>query len=281
VVYNRVPKTGCTTIANLLFDIAFENEIYVMSYKITNYNPRLSLRYQYSFVWNITQWTSHRPALLHGHMAYINFGQFGAPEPLYINVIRDPIDRLVSHYYFRRYGDNLQKNWKRDPKYELKTFNECIQEKGWECQPEMLWHQIPFLCGMNAECWETDSEWALEEGKRNVLTKYFLVGVTEQINDFIMVLEANLPTLFRGLTGKLEAGQKSHMRSTSHKDPLSEESLNFLKSSKTYKMEQELYDFTKDLFNKIKSSSTFADEKGRLQPNMNRTWQYYKIKAPK
>ena len=53
---------------------------------------------------------------------------------------------------------------------------------------------------------EVNSEWALEEAKRNVLTKYFLVGVTEQINDFVMVLEANLPTLFKGLTKRLEEG---------------------------------------------------------------------------
>ena len=32
-------------------------------------------------------------------------GRFGAREPLYINIIRDPLARMVSAYYFKRFGD--------------------------------------------------------------------------------------------------------------------------------------------------------------------------------
>ena len=39
--------------------------------------------------------------------------RFGAVQPIHINLIRDPLDRLVSSYYYRRFGDYREehKNW--------------------------------------------------------------------------------------------------------------------------------------------------------------------------
>ena len=36
------------------------------------------------------------------------FFRFGAVQPIYINLIRDPLARLVSSYYYRRFGDHRE-----------------------------------------------------------------------------------------------------------------------------------------------------------------------------
>ena len=36
------------------------------------------------------------------------FSRFRGPPVVYINLIRDPVNRSVSHFYFRRYGDGIK-----------------------------------------------------------------------------------------------------------------------------------------------------------------------------
>ena len=50
------------------------------------------------------------------------------------------------------------------------------------------------------------SEWALNKAKQNVLRHYLLVGVTEELEDFIMVLETVLPRFFRGASQLYKSG---------------------------------------------------------------------------
>lgn len=42
------------------------------------------------------------------------------------------------------------------------------------------------------------NKWAFEQAKQNLVDKYLLVGLTEQMQEFVAVLEATLPSLFKG-----------------------------------------------------------------------------------
>ena len=61
---------------------------------------------------------------------------------------------------------------------------------------------------MFCHCRVPGSRWALEQAKHNLLNKYLVVGITEDLGDFIAMLEVILPRFFKGasdlyINGKL------------------------------------------------------------------------------
>ncbi|XP_067845980.1 heparan sulfate 2-O-sulfotransferase 1 isoform X3 [Heptranchias perlo] len=201
ILYNRVPKTASTSFTNIAYDLCAKNKYHVLHINTTKNNPVMSLQDQARFVKNVTTWKEMKPGFYHGHVAYLDFTKYGVKKkPIYLNVIRDPIERLVSYYYFLRFGDDYRPGLKRRKQGDKKTFDECVAAGGSDCAPEKLWLQIPFFCGHSSECWNVGSKWALEQAKYNLVNEYLLVGVTEELEDFIMLLEAALPRFFRGAT---------------------------------------------------------------------------------
>ncbi|KAF4079261.1 hypothetical protein AMELA_G00191010 [Ameiurus melas] len=254
IIYNRVPKTGSTSFTNIAYDLCAKNRYHVLHINTTKNNPVMSLQDQVRFVRNVTSWKEMKPGFYHGHVAYLDFSKFGVrAKPIYINVVRDPIERLVSYYYFLRFGDDYRPGLRRRKQGDKKTFDECVVSGGSDCAPEKLWLQIPFFCGHSSECWNVGSHWALEQAKYNLVNEYLLVGVTEELEDFIMMLEAALPRFFRGATDLYRTGKKSHLRKTSEKKPPTKESISKLQQSEVWKMENEFYEFALEQFQFVRA----------------------------
>ncbi|XP_024278203.1 heparan sulfate 2-O-sulfotransferase 1 [Oncorhynchus tshawytscha] len=254
IIYNRVPKTASTSFTNIAYDLCGKNHFHVLHINTTKNNPVMSLQDQVRFVRNVTSWRAMKPGFYHGHVAFLDFSKYGVRgKPVYINVVRDPIQRLVSYYYFLRFGDDYRPGLRRRKQGDKKTFDECVSAGGSDCASEKLWLQIPFFCGHYSECWNVGSRWALDQAKYNLLNEYLLVGVTEELEDFIMMLEAALPRFFKGATGLYKTGKKSHLRKTTEKKPPTKESIAKLQQSDVWKMENEFYEFAQEQFQFVRA----------------------------
>lgn len=68
------------------------------------------------------------------HANYMNFSDFDLPKPIYINMIRHPIEKVMSAYYYIRhpfiYSNYLRRNpnkKKQTKEYFDLSFNDCVK----------------------------------------------------------------------------------------------------------------------------------------------------------
>lgn len=255
VIYNRVPKTGSTSLMNVLYELYDRNRFRVVQVHVTQYKHILTLADQVHLAENISSWSS-TPTFYHGHFAYFDPRRVGVDViPIFINLVRKPLDRLVSHYYFLRYGDDVLVNKVRAKEGDTTTFDECVEAGQPDCDPKKLWIQIPFFCGTAPQCWDPGSEWAIAQAKHNLVSKYMIVGVTEELDSFVEVLEELIPRFFSGAMQFLDQSGKSHIKRTRHKDEVSEKTRHRMKNTKIWKMENEFYNFALKNFHAVKTTT--------------------------
>lgn len=117
------------------------------------------------------------------------------------------------------------------------------------------------------------NSWALERAKYNLVNHYLLVGVTEEMLDFINLLEATLPRFFKGATEYYLNSNKSHLRQTSNKIEPSSVTVARIQESKIWKMENELYEFALEQFKFVKRKLLVKEAN-----NMAQIYFYEKIR---
>lgn len=71
-----MPKTGSTSFVGIPYDLCKKNKFHVLHINITANMHVLSLPNQYKFVQNITHWDAMKPALYHGHLAFLDFTRY-------------------------------------------------------------------------------------------------------------------------------------------------------------------------------------------------------------
>ncbi|CAH8638773.1 unnamed protein product [Heterobilharzia americana] len=256
VIYNRIPKTGSTSLVNLVYQLIEEKRLYthVLHLNISTNRHYLNRRNELNLVNNLTHWTSMHPLMIHGHFAYINFKKYGSSlNPIYINMIRNPLDRLVSYYYFLRYGDDyrpyLFRKRMSDPVTRNQTFDECVRMKGSDCNPQLLWVQVPFFCGPAAYCRIPGNPTAVETAKRRVIEQYLIVGLTEKFGELIHLLEVLLPSFFSGALELISRSpDKWYLRRTNYKLSINQKTIEFFQKNSIWQAEQEFYDFVSQEF---------------------------------
>jgi len=166
VFFNRVPKVGSQTLMELMRRLGKINGF------STARNPGsvketvlLSKDGQKNLIGDLL--TRRKPHIYSQHISYINFTRFHLPRPIYINLVRDPIERLISwHYYIRArwyYNDmkaKLGENSIKMPSDEFLNLDldTCVRNHDPHCTFEQMQIKNPvgdhrrqtlFFCGMN------------------------------------------------------------------------------------------------------------------------------------
>lgn len=255
VIYNRVGKCGSRTVVILLRLLAEKHQFNLVSSDIHN-KTRLTKHEQVDLMKNIS--SIPQPFLYTRHVHFLNFTRFKIEQPVYINIIRDPINRFLSNYFFRRFGD-----WRGEQNHLIRTpgmkdderyldINVCILENYPECSNPRVFYIIPYFCGQHPQCREP-GVWALERAKQNVLENYLLVGILEELEDVLLLLERLLPHYFTGVLNIYKSPdyrKMGNMTGTVRKQTPTLEALQVLYHRMRY--EYEFYNFVRDQFHLTK-----------------------------
>nr|XP_054765976.1 uronyl 2-sulfotransferase-like isoform X1 [Lytechinus pictus] len=196
-------------------------------------------------------------AILHGHYRYINM-KSSSKKPILMSMIRDPIDRFESHFYFIRHGDldmskaELVKNIKTESNMALpnETLDECVAKGRLECTLSLYRNMyITSFCGYAPGCSESPS-FAFEKAKRNV-DKFLVIGVMEEYDLTMAVFEKLLPGTFGGAAKIYEESKNQPMTKfkTSYKKLPSKETYSILKERMKY--DYKFYDYVKERLHRV------------------------------
>jgi len=252
IVYNRVGKCGSRTMQNIIRVLSKKNSFNFYLSPLSN-DTRPKLNFLIEEIKLINSIAS--PMLYSRHIHYINFRKFGLLSPVYINLIRDPIERFSSNYHFKRFGDMINNQGRQaglSDHDRYMNINDCILKNHSECMTNGLWYMIPYFCGQEAFC-RTPSVEALRRAKMNVLDNYIAVGILEDFEGSLKVFEKLLPQHFSGVTQVYnDFLQDSNRKNTSTigKKRLSEKAIAVLRSRMHY--DYDFYYFVIALFKNLK-----------------------------
>jgi len=201
IIYNRAPKCGSSTMRALLYELEKEN--HVKGAHITtcdhciNGQQRTQRKFfdAYDDLVNTTQ-----DFYIVGHARWLDFSVTGRIQPSYINILRHPVLRHRSeYYYFRsRKGElHSKERAKEECSCYKKKFSDCILNSSPECSESVLRFAgvyTSYFCGYNCDNMTDISK--NERIFRN-FDSYAFVGVTEDMKSSVFLLGKTFPHIFR------------------------------------------------------------------------------------
>lgn len=197
LVYNRIPKAGSSTMMYIISKLAELNDFdYVIP--ATQYNHSAA---RDAIIHGIAKTPEDRRTLVCNHF---NFPEILYSDQIaYINVMRAPVDRCVSLYYYTRYGDR-NRLLKKDilERYGNATMDECLsrpyEEHGqcFNCPPT---EQAMAFCGIDGgECNGIEDAMQVVQQAIENIRHHFYVGLTEHLEETMEMLEILYPDFFKG-----------------------------------------------------------------------------------
>lgn len=171
IVFIHVPKTGGMTLYSMIREIYKPSELHKI-------NPAAESIEKYK---SLPQTRKDRLKMIYGHMDY-GLRELLPPGSNYVTLMRHPVDRVISHYYYVRRTEN-------DPLREL-ALRSSLYDWVAHCNLEEMENgQTRRLSGMAGgmkfgEC----SMDVLAQAKTNVAKDFALVGITERYDETYILM---------------------------------------------------------------------------------------------
>jgi len=255
-IHLHIPKTAGTTMRSIIrshFDTEHSEEIY----------PHWGKADFHRQIRRLSGERKKRLRCLQGHFVYGVHKHFDK-KPVYVAMVRDPVERAISLYHFILL--NPQHHMHRE-----------LKEGGLTLENYHEWRSTRMAAAYNAQTRylagvvdREPTERDLAEAKRNVERYFALVGLTEQFDETVFLMNSAFGWNTR-VYGRLNITAKRPKR-----NELSEETLKNIQNANW--MDMELYSFVKDLFEKRLQSLSpvekeklgqFLDFRARLDPDEN------------
>ncbi|MFQ5400795.1 MAG: sulfotransferase family 2 domain-containing protein [Anaerolineae bacterium] len=176
VLFLHIPKTAGSTLNNLIWRQYQKGE----TFDITPNQPETALA-------QLTPAEQATIRFVTGHM-YFGLHQKLAQPAAYLTILRDPVDLVISFYYYVRYTARHPLHRLAAPEGENMSLVEFALHSG---APEVKNGQIRRLAGM-ADGRIPCTRGHLETAKRNMQQKFIVVGLTEAFDETLLLIRRRL-----------------------------------------------------------------------------------------
>ena len=243
VMYNRVPKCASTTVSMILKANRHRNNYtYLTGPASASYKYKMNEQMRNVYTQKMNSFDRF---VLSNHLFFFNFTDYLDEPLLYINVIREPVAWFVSAYsYFHTQSPGYRGQW-----WNKMPMIECIRSQ--VCFNHIInqFGSVHFLCGNHMAC--NDSRSGLQLAKKHVEEEYLVVGITEQLKEFMETLEFLLPAMFADTVKTFTDMQnRIHRRSrTRKKERIDDKLATMLRLM--MEPEMDLYAFVRQKFHKL------------------------------
>lgn len=246
VFYNAIPKTGSRSL-----DSAILQNIATRTHRPLHFQLIPALAFENETLLKQFVALQKVPSFVRGHAM---FSEFDSPSKVvYINVVRDPVERVISNYYFDLFGDDEAKATHAEENWP-DTIDECIKLTSNKCYEAVRYYQAVTLrqfCGMDEKC-GTVNRWTLQKAKKNA-KRYTVIGLTSELGNTLKVIGMLMPDTFGGIYHQyiLHQNVTKTLTKTNVKHKPKPETVKILRQQML--LQYEFYDFISRRFETLKT----------------------------
>lgn len=195
ILYNRIFKTGSTSM--LKWFKSFENITrFHLEFATTEqwYNPKKKRVFPGIIVRHAKTMFSNHEIKRYIFIAHFYFrSRIKVPyQYIYINQVRDPVRRVISHFFYTHRSKNRPKRRLREMRrngHLKESFEHCLQQQHEGCERNLM---TRFFCGKHWYC-KGGTTRALQRAKSNIVRYYASVGLLEHLDVYKKILHKRLP----------------------------------------------------------------------------------------